>query len=164
MTRQQDGTYRINHIINFPSKTDQFVDTSISWKTYSLSEEGFLERINANPQPPLFMDSEFPPGPLFSPVLIRTENNSLYLFPIDARTSDDIVFIAEDIQQTQIIDTFIGITTSKYQLELTDNQSDCRILVLILREVNEVIEFLASLHTYDQESTTKTVWKWIRLC
>src|SRR5690554_4046920 len=25
-----------------------------------------------------------------------------------------------------------------------------------------MIEFLASLHTYDQEETTQTVWKWIR--
>lgn len=111
MTRQQDGTYRINHIISFPSETHQFTDTSIHWDTYSLSEEEFLERINANPQPPLFMDREFPPGPLFSPVLILTENNSLYLLPVDARTGDDIVFIVEDVQQMQTIDTFISIIT-----------------------------------------------------
>jgi hypothetical protein len=120
MTHQQDGTYRINHIIGFsepnsdlPSAPDQFVDTSVDWETYSLTEEEFLERINANPQPPLYLDSESAYGPVMYPRLILTENDSLYLVPVDARSADDIVLIAENVQSFQTIDRFIGITTDE---------------------------------------------------
>ena len=111
MARQQDGTYRINHIIDFPSEQEQFVDTSHGIEYYRLTEEEFLERINANPQPPLSINQDLVYGLVSDPRLILTENNSLYLLPVDARSGDDIVLIAENVRKVKTIDRFIGITT-----------------------------------------------------
>lgn len=113
MRRHQDGTYRITHIITFPSEYPQFVDSTPERNRYHLTEDEFLERINANPRPPLFADIEFPPNPLLNPMLIRTRNDSLYLLPVDATVPEDIVLIAENVRDVESIDTFIGITTDE---------------------------------------------------
>lgn len=111
MARQQDGTYRINHIIEFPSEQEQFVDTSHGQEYYRLTEEEFLERINANPQPPLSINQDLVYGLVSDPRLILTEGNSLYLLPVDARGGEDLLLIAENVRKVKTVDRFIGITT-----------------------------------------------------
>lgn len=113
MARQYDGTYSIKHVIIFPSEHDQFIDTSVNRETYNLTEEEFLRRINATPQPPLFSNVEFPPVSLFNPYLIHTRDNSLYLLPVDIQEASDIIFISEKVHKFETIDTFIGITTDE---------------------------------------------------
>lgn len=113
MRRHQDGTYRITHIITFPSEYPQFVDSTPERNRYHLTEDEFLERINANPRPALFANLEIPPSALVDPMLILTRNDSLYLLPVDATVPEDIVLIAENVRDVQTMDTFIGITTDK---------------------------------------------------
>ena len=112
MTRQQDGTYRINHVIDFPSPIPQFVDTSTDREVYSLSEEDFLARINANPQPPPDLrDVETMALPVTAPGIIQTQDDRLYLLPVDIETVDDLVLIADNVHNFNVVDTFVGITT-----------------------------------------------------